>query len=80
MDAILQIDDKIFKMAQLEATRDGKSVRQWVEEALSEQLTDRNGFSGDDVAERRRQFDALLANSGGFRIGSRPGRDEMNER
>jgi len=80
MDATLQIDDELFKRAQLEATLHGKSVREWVEETLSEHLTVRNGRSSVDDDNRRRGFNALLASSAGFRIGSRPGRDEMNER
>ena len=80
MDATLHIDDELFKKAQLEATLHGKSVRQWVEETLSEHLPERNGCSTADEDDRRRRFTALLANSTGFRVGTRPSRDEKNER
>jgi hypothetical protein len=80
MDATLHIDEELFKKAQREATLNGKSVRQWVEDALSEHLTGRNGRAAVKDEERRRLFDALVSNSAGFRVGPRPSRDEMNER
>jgi hypothetical protein len=89
MQTTLRINDRIYREAKAQAARTGVTVTRFIEEALSQHLrTSNHGARGyrktnqltAEIEERNRLMEALLRRTSHFRLGSKPTREEMNER
>ncbi len=82
MHTTLPIDDATYREAKAEATRLGITVTRFIEDALRQRIA--GCRAGDrappQVQERNRLMEVLLRRTAHFRVGTRPTRDEMNER
>lgn len=83
MQTTLRIDDAIYREAKAEAARTGVTLTRFIEEALRQWIGHRRSEQPQkeaEIEERNRLMEALLRQTAHFRIGTRPTRDEMNER
>jgi hypothetical protein len=86
MQTTLRLDDKIYREAKAEAARQGRTITQFIEDALRYQCQKSNAASTSstsleaEIQERNDLMEALLQRTAHFRIGSKPTRGEMNER
>jgi antitoxin component of RelBE/YafQ-DinJ toxin-antitoxin module len=79
----LRIDDAIYREAKAEAARLGMTLTRFIEEALRQSIA--RGRKDEaarerESEERNRLMEALLRRTAHFRVGSKPTRDELNER
>lgn len=82
MQTTLRLNDDVYREAKVEAARRGLTVTRFIEDALRAQL-DRSEVVHKhqaEIDERNRLMEQLLQRTAHFRIGSRPTREEMNER
>ena len=83
MQTTLRIDDALYREAKAEAARHGVTITRFIEDALRQRL---NGQLNEDtvlqaeIVERNQLIEALLQRTDHFRVGSKPNREEMNER
>ena len=83
MQTTLRIDDKIYREAKAEAARQGRTITQFIEDALLHQCQESNTAHISleaEIRERNDLMEALLQRTAHFRVGSKPTRGEMNER
>lgn len=83
MQTTLRIDDTVYREAKAEAARLGVTLTQFIEDALRRWIA--RSRSGEvtvqnEIEERDRLMESLLRRTAHFRVGSKPTRDEMNER
>lgn len=83
MQTTLRLNDQIYRDAKAEAARLGVTLTQFIEAALQDRISRvRSGevVLADEVIERNQIMERLLLSTAHFRVGERPGREEMNER
>jgi hypothetical protein len=81
MQTTLRIDDQVYRAAKAQAARRGETLTSFIEQALRERIErGEAGEASEEVVERDRLMEALLRRTAHFRIGPRPGREEMNDR
>lgn len=81
MQTTLRIDDQVYRAAKAQAARRGETLTSFIERALRERIErGEAGEASEEVVERDRLMEALLRRTAHFRIGPRPGREEMNDR
>lgn len=73
------IEEEVYRKARVLAAESGTSVSALVRDHLRE-ITGEKARLREDLAETNRLMEALPQQTAGFRIGSRPTREEMNER
>lgn len=83
MQTTLRLNDQIYRDAKAEAARLGVTLTQFIEAALQDRISRvRSGevVLADEVIERNQIMERLLLSTAHFRVGERPGSEEMNER
>ena len=83
MQTTLRIDDTVYREAKAEAARLGITLTRFIEDALRSRIARSRAGSAtleSEIDERDRLMERLLRRTAHFRVGSRPTRDEMNER
>jgi hypothetical protein len=82
MQTTLRIDERIYRAAKAEAARLGVTITRFIEDSLRQRIA--SAESGNalppEVEERNKLMEALLLRTAGFLRGSKPSRNEMNER
>jgi len=78
----LRINDAVYRRAKAAAAAQGMTMTRFIEQALTSQVSGSVAKASVDagVEERNQWMEALLQRTAHFKIGKRPGRQEMNER
>ena len=75
----VSIEDEVYRKARIFAAERGTSVSAMVREHLLE-VTGQGSRRQQEVKERNRLMDQLLRRTAHFRRGTKPTREEMNDR
>jgi len=78
MQTTLRIDDAVFREAKAEAARAGVSLTRFIEEALRQRLAEPTDEA--KMRQRNQLMDELARRTEHFLPGTKPTREEMNER
>lgn len=81
MQTTLRINDEIYRAAKAQAAAQGETLTRFIEESLRERIARSSGGTDEDeVRERDRLMEAMLQRTAYFEVGTKPTRQEMNER
>ncbi len=81
MQTTLRIDDEIYRAAKATAAAQGETLTRFIEESLRERIARAAaGPMSGGLRERDALMEAMLGRTSHFRIGSKPTREEINER